>query len=173
MITRLLIGRYKHLMIKKEIINRKHFIREFRTWSNGNPNIDKIIQETQLNDLFLSYNEYLMINLDIKRLANGGHGSGNQFTREGNIYSFDGILYEIITAQHNDHLLTEHMMIYICNGIRVKVPDFMLNWIPEWYLDLMYRCWSDDSSDIAVELVDLFCDALNNTVDNNVTTSNC
>ncbi|CAG8824282.1 10192_t:CDS:2, partial [Dentiscutata erythropus] len=41
-----------------------------------------------------------------------------------------------------------------------KVPDFMLNWIPEWYLNLMYRCWSDDPSErpIAVELVDLFCE---------------
>ncbi|RHZ83847.1 hypothetical protein Glove_87g81 [Diversispora epigaea] len=46
-------------------------------------------------------------------------------------------------------------MIDICNGVRPKVPDFMLNWISEWYLDLMYRCWSDDPSD--------------NTVDNNVT----
>ncbi|RHZ84191.1 hypothetical protein Glove_84g149 [Diversispora epigaea] len=43
---------------------------------------------------------------------------GTEFTREGNIYSF--------------------------SGVRPKVLDFMLNWIPEWYLNLMYRCWSDE-----------------------------
>ncbi|RHZ84190.1 hypothetical protein Glove_84g148 [Diversispora epigaea] len=76
---------------------------------------------------------------------------GNEFTREGDIYSFD-----------------------ICNGVRPKVPDFMLNWIPEWYLDLMYRCWSDDPSECptVIELADLFYEIsnklYNNIVDNNV-----
>ncbi|RHZ84211.1 hypothetical protein Glove_84g38 [Diversispora epigaea] len=95
----------------------------------------------------------------------------NGFTREGDIYSFGGIMYEIITAQRPfaDQAHDTYLMIDICNGVRPKVPDFMLNWIPEWYLDLMYRCWSDDPSErpSAVELFDLFCDALNNTLDNN------
>ncbi|RHZ44140.1 hypothetical protein Glove_756g29 [Diversispora epigaea] len=35
----------------------------------------------------------------------------------------------------------------------------MLNWIPEWYFDLMYRFWSDDPSKRpTAELVDLFRD---------------
>ncbi|CAG8797930.1 2858_t:CDS:2, partial [Dentiscutata erythropus] len=43
----------------------------------------------------------------------------------------------------------------------------------EWYLNLMYRCWSDDPSERPTvnELIDLFCDAFeklsNNIVDNN------
>ncbi|RHZ78833.1 hypothetical protein Glove_155g73 [Diversispora epigaea] len=98
---------------------------------------------------------------------------GNEFTEKGDIYSFGGIMYEIVTAQRPfaDQAHDIYLMIDICNGVRPKVPDFMLNWIPEWYLDLMYRCWSDDSSErpTAAELGDLFCDALHDTVDNNVT----
>ncbi|RHZ84201.1 hypothetical protein Glove_84g122 [Diversispora epigaea] len=98
---------------------------------------------------------------------------GNKFTREGDIYSFGGIMYEIATALRPfaDQAHDTYLMIDICNGVRPKVPDFMLNWIPEWYLDLMYRCWSDDPSErpIAAELVDLFNDVLSNTVDNSVT----
>ncbi|RHZ84244.1 hypothetical protein Glove_84g10 [Diversispora epigaea] len=101
---------------------------------------------------------------------------GNEFTREGNIYSFGGIMYEIITAQRPfaDQAHDTYLMIDICNGVRSKVPDFMLNWIPEWYLDLMYRCWSDDPSErpTAIELSNLFWDVLEkllfNQVDNNV-----
>ncbi|RHZ78867.1 hypothetical protein Glove_155g91 [Diversispora epigaea] len=82
------------------------------------------------------------------------------------------IVYEMVTAQQPfaDQAHDTYLMIDICNGVRSKVPDFMLNWIPEWYLDLMYRCWSDDPSErpTAVELVDLFNDALSDTVDNNV-----
>ncbi|RHZ86642.1 hypothetical protein Glove_48g83 [Diversispora epigaea] len=101
---------------------------------------------------------------------------GNEFTRECDINSFGGIMYEIVTAQRpfSDQAHDTYLIIDICNGIRPKVPDFMLNWIPEWYLDLMYRCWSDDPSErpTADELVELFCDAFeklsNNIVDNNV-----
>ena len=59
-------------------------------------------------------------------------------------------------------------MIDICNGVRPKVPDFMLNWIPEWYLDLMYRCWSDDPSKrpTCVELVNFFFDVIRKLEDN-------
>ncbi|RHZ84250.1 hypothetical protein Glove_84g100 [Diversispora epigaea] len=98
---------------------------------------------------------------------------GNEFTRKGDIYSFGGIMYEIVTAQRPfaDQAHDTYLMIDICNGVRPKVPDFMLNWIPEWYLDLMYRCWSDDPSKrpTAAELIDLFWDASDKTVDNNVT----
>ncbi|RHZ46346.1 hypothetical protein Glove_624g35 [Diversispora epigaea] len=101
---------------------------------------------------------------------------GNEFTRKGNIYSFGGIMYEIITAQRPfaDQAHDTYLMIDICNGVRPKVPDFMLNWIPEWYLNLMYRCWSDDPSErpTADELVYSFYEILDklsdNIVDNNV-----
>ncbi|RHZ84258.1 hypothetical protein Glove_84g142 [Diversispora epigaea] len=89
---------------------------------------------------------------------------GNEFTRKGDIYSFGGIMYEIVTAQRPfaDQAHDTCLMIDICNGVRPKVPDFMLSWIPEWYLDLMYRCWNDDPSErpTAIELTDLFCDTL-------------
>ncbi|RHZ78820.1 hypothetical protein Glove_155g9 [Diversispora epigaea] len=85
---------------------------------------------------------------------------GNVFTREGDIYSFGGIMYEIVTAQRPfaDQAHDTYLMIDICNGVRPKVPDFMLNWIPEWYSDLMYRCWSDNPSErpTAAELGDFF-----------------
>ncbi|RHZ78841.1 hypothetical protein Glove_155g105 [Diversispora epigaea] len=87
---------------------------------------------------------------------------GNEFTREGDIYSFGGIMYEIVAAQRPfaDQAHDTYLMIDICNGVRPKVPDFMLNWTPEWYLDLMYRCWSDDPSErpTASELFNLFFD---------------
>ncbi|CAG8514081.1 7852_t:CDS:2 [Diversispora eburnea] len=86
---------------------------------------------------------------------------GNRFTREGDIYSFGGIMYEIVTAQRPfaDQAHDTYLMIDICN---------------EWYLNLMYRCWSDDPSErpITDELVDLFQDVLVklqiNIVDNDV-----
>ncbi|RHZ78823.1 hypothetical protein Glove_155g6 [Diversispora epigaea] len=85
---------------------------------------------------------------------------GNEFTREGDIYSFGGIMYGIVAAQRpfSDQAHDTYLMIDICNGVRPKVPDFMLNWIPEWYLNLMYRCWSDDPSKrpTSIELSNLF-----------------
>ncbi|RHZ78853.1 hypothetical protein Glove_155g132 [Diversispora epigaea] len=87
---------------------------------------------------------------------------GNEFTREGDIYSFGGIMYEMVTAQRPfaDQAHDTYLMIDICNGVRPKVPDFMLNWIPEWYLDVMYQCLNDDPSErpTAVELSNLFCE---------------
>ncbi|RHZ84195.1 hypothetical protein Glove_84g50 [Diversispora epigaea] len=101
---------------------------------------------------------------------------GNKFTREGDIYSFGGIMYELVTAQQlfADQAHDTYLMIDICNGVRPKVPDFMLNWIPEWYLNLMYRCWSDDPSErpTSAGLYDLLRDIshklYDNIVDNNV-----
>ncbi|RHZ84249.1 hypothetical protein Glove_84g102 [Diversispora epigaea] len=85
---------------------------------------------------------------------------GNEFKIDGDIYSFGGIMYEIVAAQRPfaDQAHDTYLMIDICNGVRPKVPDLMLNWIPEWYLDLMYRCWSDDPSErpTAIELTNLF-----------------
>ncbi|RHZ83961.1 hypothetical protein Glove_86g78 [Diversispora epigaea] len=81
---------------------------------------------------------------------------GNEFTREGDIFSFG----EMVTAQRPfaNQAHDTYLIIDICNGVRPKVPDFMLSWIPEWYLDLMYRCWSDDPSErpTADELTILF-----------------
>ncbi|RHZ83945.1 hypothetical protein Glove_86g117 [Diversispora epigaea] len=62
---------------------------------------------------------------------------GNEFTRESDIHSFVGIMYEIVTAQcpFADQAHDTYLIIDICNSVRQKVPDFMLNWIPGWYLD--------------------------------------
>ncbi|RHZ84203.1 hypothetical protein Glove_84g114 [Diversispora epigaea] len=80
---------------------------------------------------------------------------GNKFTREGDIYSFGGIMYEITTALQPfaDQAHDTYLMIDICNGVRPKT------------------CWSNDPSErpIAAELVYLFNDVLSNTVDNNIT----
>ncbi|RHZ85827.1 hypothetical protein Glove_60g159 [Diversispora epigaea] len=102
---------------------------------------------------------------------------GNKFTIEGDVYSFGGIMYEMVTAQRPfaDQAHDTYLMMDICNGVRPKVPDFILNWIPEWYLDLMYRCWSDDPSErpTTYELADLFYDTsvklYDNIVDDNIT----
>ncbi|RHZ84038.1 hypothetical protein Glove_86g125 [Diversispora epigaea] len=98
---------------------------------------------------------------------------GNEFTRQSDIYSFGGIMYEMVTAQRpfSDQAHDTYLAIDICNGVRPKVPDFMLNWTPEWYLELMYRCWSDDPSKrpTADELTYLFWDVFDgNIVENNV-----
>lgn len=85
---------------------------------------------------------------------------GNPFTIEGDIYSFGGIMYEVATGKqpfydqpHDTYLITD-----ICNGLRPKIPDTMLNGIPQCYLDLMKRCWSSDPSErpAAYELLDTF-----------------
>ncbi|RHZ59695.1 hypothetical protein Glove_362g39 [Diversispora epigaea] len=85
---------------------------------------------------------------------------GNKFTREGDIYSFGGIMYEIVTAQQPfaDQAHDTYLMIDICNDVRPRVPDFMLNWIPKWYLILMNQCWSGDPSKrpTVTELYDIF-----------------
>ncbi|RHZ84247.1 hypothetical protein Glove_84g106 [Diversispora epigaea] len=101
---------------------------------------------------------------------------GNEFTRKGDVYSFSGIMYEIVTAKRpfTDQAHDTYLMIDICNGVRPKVSDFMLNLIPEWYLNLMYRCWSDDPSErpTSIELSNLFCEITDklqdNIFDNNV-----
>ena len=120
------------------------------------------------NDLILNYNKIYgsipYIPPEVLR--------GNEFTRKGDIYSFGGIMYEIVTAQRPfaDQAHDTYLMIDICNGVRPKVPDFMLNWIPEWYLNLMYQCWSDDPSERPTtnELINLFWGVSNNMMDNDV-----
>ncbi|RHZ60901.1 hypothetical protein Glove_350g38 [Diversispora epigaea] len=71
---------------------------------------------------------------------------GNEFTKEGDIYSLGGIMYEIVTGSQPfaDQAHDTYLMIDICNGVRPKVPDMTLNWIPKCYLDMMYQCWDDD-----------------------------
>ncbi|RHZ82337.1 hypothetical protein Glove_109g207 [Diversispora epigaea] len=73
---------------------------------------------------------------------------GNEFTKEGDIYSFGGIMYEMATGNQPfaDQAHDTYLMIDICNGARPKVPDMILNLIPKCYLDMMYRCWDDDPS---------------------------
>ncbi|RHZ82333.1 hypothetical protein Glove_109g208 [Diversispora epigaea] len=73
---------------------------------------------------------------------------GNEFTKKGDIYSFGGIMYQMATGNqpfsHQAH--DTYLIIDICNGVRPKVPDMMLNLIPKCYLDMMYRCWDDNPS---------------------------
>ncbi|RHZ77110.1 hypothetical protein Glove_185g49 [Diversispora epigaea] len=73
---------------------------------------------------------------------------GNAFTKKGDIYSFGGIMYEAATGNQpfSDQAHDTYLMIDICNGVRPKVPDMMLNFIPKCYLDTMYQCWDDDPS---------------------------
>ncbi|RHZ83899.1 hypothetical protein Glove_87g22 [Diversispora epigaea] len=169
---------------------------------NGNTDIDKIIQESQINNFYkLQWIPYYSFQ-NIEHAADGGHGSvysiklengikwnwnfikhdweyyligykvafkeinsrydignilnesiystildlglcklENEFTRKNHIYSFGGFMYEIVAAQ------------------RPFADDgYILHAIPEWYLDLMYRCWNDDPSErpTADELFDLF-----------------
>ncbi|RHZ84255.1 hypothetical protein Glove_84g93 [Diversispora epigaea] len=69
-------------------------------------------------------------------------------------------MYEMVTAQQQfaDHAHDTYLTIDICNDVRQKVPYFMLNWILELYLDLMYRCWGDVPSErpTSIELFNLF-----------------
>ncbi|RHZ78905.1 hypothetical protein Glove_155g54 [Diversispora epigaea] len=56
---------------------------------------------------------------------------GNEFTRKGDIYSFGGIMYELVTAQRPfaDQAHDTYLMIDICNGVRpfyVKLDSKML-----------------------------------------------
>ncbi|RHZ84257.1 hypothetical protein Glove_84g85 [Diversispora epigaea] len=46
---------------------------------------------------------------------------GNEFTEEGDIYSFGGIMYEIVTAQRPfaDQIQDTYLMIDICYGVRL------------------------------------------------------
>ncbi|RHZ82520.1 hypothetical protein Glove_109g306 [Diversispora epigaea] len=43
-----------------------------------------------------------------------------------------------LVLRGNEFMREEHDTYLICNGVRPKIPDFMLNWIPGWYLNLMY-----------------------------------
>ncbi|RHZ86121.1 hypothetical protein Glove_54g167 [Diversispora epigaea] len=58
-----------------DLCTKEHFIEEFKTWSSGNVEIDKIIQECQTNNGYnlqwIPYDNFQ----DIKHIANGGYGS--------------------------------------------------------------------------------------------------
>ncbi|CAG8508552.1 4982_t:CDS:2 [Diversispora eburnea] len=58
------------------LCTKEHFIQEFKTWSSGNANIDKILQESQANNdyyklQYLSYDNFQ----NIEHIADGVHGS--------------------------------------------------------------------------------------------------
>ncbi|RHZ48170.1 hypothetical protein Glove_557g71 [Diversispora epigaea] len=222
-----------------------HFIPEFKTWSNGNANIDKILQESQINDIHnklqwipndnfqniehiadglgISLNSFKFALKEIKdsgyaaeflniKIVNNNEfiasyygisknpshfSSGlrtlhekkfridssscelendlilnsnnkndkiygsipyippevfreNEFTREGDIYSFDRIMHEMVTAQRPfaDQAHDTYLMIDICNGVRHSDDPFER---PSNY-----------------ELTNLFRDLSYNTMDSNV-----
>ncbi|RHZ85784.1 hypothetical protein Glove_60g110 [Diversispora epigaea] len=81
-------------------------------------------------------------------------------------------MYEMVSAQRPfaDQAHDSYWMIDICNGVRPKIPDLMLDWIPKWYLDLMYRCWSDDPLERpeAFELGDFSYEIHRKHLDNNI-----
>jgi hypothetical protein len=58
------------------LCTKEHFIQEFKTWSSGDANIDKIIQESQINNIsnkshWISYDNFQ----NIKPVADSGQGS--------------------------------------------------------------------------------------------------
>ncbi|CAG8569738.1 3645_t:CDS:2 [Diversispora eburnea] len=60
------------------LCTKEYFIQEFKTWSSGNFNIDKIIQESQINSIcdklqWMPYDNFQ----NIEHIADGGHGSVN------------------------------------------------------------------------------------------------
>ncbi|RHZ65770.1 hypothetical protein Glove_311g26 [Diversispora epigaea] len=83
---------------------------------------------------------------------------GNEFTKKGDIYSFGGIMYEVVTRKRPfyDRAHDTRLLFDICNGLRPKIPDIMLDYIPQCYSDFMYKCWSDNPSErpTAKELYD-------------------
>ncbi|RHZ84194.1 hypothetical protein Glove_84g58 [Diversispora epigaea] len=70
-----------------------------------------------------------------------------------NIIAIPYILPEMLRGNkftrllHNDQAHKIYLMIDICNGVRPRVHEFILNWILEWYLNLMYRYWSDGTTE--------------------------
>src|SRR5688572_6512521 len=58
------------------LCTKEHFIQEFKIWSSGNDNFDKIIQEFQISNIYyklhwIPYNNFQ----NIEHIADGGHGS--------------------------------------------------------------------------------------------------
>ncbi|CAG8827908.1 590_t:CDS:1, partial [Dentiscutata erythropus] len=56
-----------------DLCTREHFIQEFKTWSSGNSNIDKIIQESQINNIYYKLQWIPYDNFqNIEYIADGG-----------------------------------------------------------------------------------------------------
>ncbi|RHZ65771.1 hypothetical protein Glove_311g27 [Diversispora epigaea] len=138
-----------------------------RDLHSGNILINNNLREVSITDLGLCRLENDLI-LKSDNKSNNIYGSipyippevlrGNEFTKKGDIYSFGGIMYETATGKQPfyDRAHDTRLIIDICNGVRPKIPDIILDCIPQWYLDLMYKCWSDDPSErpTAKELYD-------------------
>ncbi|RHZ84037.1 hypothetical protein Glove_86g124 [Diversispora epigaea] len=162
--------------IKKiEYCPAEHFIQEFNTWSSRNANSDKLIQESQINSIYKkSYIGYLTIIFKVSK-----HIWGLRILHSKNLVHCDLRKNDLILNSNNKdnkisgsisyippevlNEFTRKGAIYSFGGI---IPRF---WIPEWYLDLMYRCWNDNPSKRPTtnELVNLFWDAIIK-LDNNI-----
>ncbi|RHZ76716.1 hypothetical protein Glove_194g61 [Diversispora epigaea] len=46
----------------------------------------------------------------------------------------------------SDRAHDTRLIIDICNGIKSKFPDIMLDWIPQCYSDLMYKYCDEDNN---------------------------
>ncbi|RHZ65796.1 hypothetical protein Glove_311g62 [Diversispora epigaea] len=96
-------------------------------------------------------------NLQTQNLVHRDLHSGDILTKKYNPFvassiidlglcSFGGIMYEMaIGKPFYDRAHDTLLLIDICNGLRPKIPEIMLNW-PKWYSDLTYQCWSGDFS---------------------------
>ncbi|RHZ83585.1 hypothetical protein Glove_91g43 [Diversispora epigaea] len=215
-----------------KLCNKEHFIQEFETWSSENVEIDKIIQEYQINHRcklqWIPYNNFRNIkhiangvygpvysailkngikehwnfnkldweyhsvgervalkkiseflkrwktkiellckisigldNLHIKNLVHRDLNSGNILTNLG-LCSLENDL--IIKSDNKSNnicgsipyipsevlrgifiVLVELCMKWLLENNHFMIADIMLDWIPRYYSNLMYKCWNDDN----------------------------
>src|ERR1051325_9086512 len=70
---------------------------------------------------------------------------GNQFTVSSDIYSFGMLMYELAISlpPYHNYSSDESLLHDICDEVRPKVPEG----IPNCYVELMTKCWSQDPED--------------------------
>ncbi|CAG8582904.1 208_t:CDS:2 [Diversispora eburnea] len=90
------------------LCTKENFNQEFKTWSSGNANTDKIIQESQINYEYL-YEKLQWMPYDnfqnIEHIADGGHGSVYSAKLENGIkWGWNFIKQETKVAVKNMHI---------------------------------------------------------------------